>query len=212
MSGQTRAEYRSLVSPYYLPWPKRIRQRPRCFRAVHGGGGGEGDGGGGRLGGKHGGVTGGASGARGGLRAGLAKNASRGELDGAAAGSGVTTIRGARARATLPRHTSLMADADAMALRELGRHRGARRDASAACESALKQVARGVACDKRSRWLMGHRGLNASAALRAVATEFAQACGGIEGCPDEALASSRRLSSEPFGAETDPREAGDDRQ
>ena len=91
-----------------------------------------------------------------------------------------------------------------MALRELGRHRGARRDASAACESALKQVARGVACDKRSRWLMGHRGLNASAALSAVATEFSQACGGIEGCPDEALASSRRLSSEHFGAKTDP--------
>ena len=27
----TKAEHRELVAPYYVPWPKRVRIRPRCF-------------------------------------------------------------------------------------------------------------------------------------------------------------------------------------
>ena len=38
-------------------------------------------------------------------------------------------------------------------------------------------LADGVTCQKRSRWLMAHRGLNASAAMLAVASEFPQPCG-----------------------------------
>lgn len=27
----TKAEQRELVAPYYVPWPKRVRIKPRCF-------------------------------------------------------------------------------------------------------------------------------------------------------------------------------------
>ena len=27
----TKAEHKELVAPYYVPWPKRVRIRPRCF-------------------------------------------------------------------------------------------------------------------------------------------------------------------------------------
>jgi len=57
-------------------------------------------------------------------------------------------------------------------------------------------VAGGRTCQQRSRWQVANRGVNASAALRVVASEF-PTCGAITLCGDEVLSTGKCVGVEP---------------